>query len=64
MRKVLFYINYEECKFGKRSKRRTRKISFYINYEECKSLIVEAKNINVKSFILTMRNVNMFQEHH
>ncbi|EDT23040.1 hypothetical protein AC1_1219 [Clostridium perfringens B str. ATCC 3626] len=54
----MFYINYEECKYHRKSEKITKKIKFYINYEECKlAPYVGSKQI-AKSFILTMRNVN------
>ncbi len=35
-------------------------IRFYINYEECKLSVINSLLLPNKSFILTMRNVNIF----
>ena len=37
-------------------------MAFYINYEECKFLYLAGVKEQSKSFILTMRNVNAYQE--
>ena len=40
----VFYINYEECKFGLESRHIEDFLLFYINYEECKFPSIRGKS--------------------
>ena len=55
---LMFYINYEECKFLIAASHAYLNSLFYINYEECKYGGNSDKRFEELRFILTMRNVN------
>ena len=57
-----FYINYEECKSKRQIINAEYSAMFYINYEECKFYFFLSTYHGNKSFILTMRNVNLIYQ--